>query len=194
MAPPALPPRYPLLTFAATSRRTQVMLLYGAAVLLIGNLVSYLGDRHQFQIGFVAVAPLVLLVLAVAVRYLTRRHALTVEEEGLRIGSLTRSELVRYELIRLVRVQPLHVVFDAPSRRSQMPRALNSFRDTPACRLRLELDPGEVQRLGRLLGRGTAWDQDLFLLVAQAQELEKLLEPRIRRRQSRHTARPGRRR
>ncbi|MGH7611113.1 MAG: hypothetical protein ACREN4_03760 [Candidatus Dormibacteria bacterium] len=188
---PQAPARFSLLSFAASSRRVQVMLLYGAAVLIVGTVVTYLGD-HQFEPAYpIAAGVLALMVLLLQVA--SRRHAVTVEAESLRIGGLLSSEEVPFAAIRLVRVQPLHQLFDAPSRRSQLHRSLRAFRDTPACRVRVDLDLDRVQRFGRLLGRGTTLDHDLILLVAQAQELEQLLQSRMRRRPS-ASAKAGRRR
>jgi len=64
---------------------------------------------------------------------------------------------------------------------------------TPACLVRLDLDRAEVDRLGRLLGRGTAIDQDLILVVAEAEELEKGLLQRVRPHPAIRASKPARR-
>jgi hypothetical protein len=180
--------RYSLLTFAAVWRRTEVMVLLGAVALIVATGVTYF-QHHRFESGFVVLA-VVLLAFAIPLRFGARRHYVAVEAEGLRISGLFRSTLIPFDLIRQVRVQPLQMIFDVPSRRDRMDRSLRPFRQTPTCLARLSLDQGAVRQLGRILGRGTAVDQDLILIVGQVRELEKSLLEKMRRR----TPAPGRRR
>lgn len=178
--------RYPLLQFEAIWRRTRFVLYYGVVVVAVAIGVSYF-SHHRLQISFVILGAAVL-ALALLLQLGSGRHYLQVEAGGLRISGLVRSELIPFEVIRQLRVQRLEVLFNAPSRRNRLDRSLRTFRQTQACLARLDLDRGEVYRLGRLLGRGTAVDQDLIFVVAQADELEKSLLPRLGRHSSSRTA------
>jgi hypothetical protein len=172
--------RYPLLTFAAVWRRTQVMVLLGAVVLFAATAVDDV-QRHRFEPSFLVLAA-VLLVLAIPLHFGARRHYVSIGAEGLRISGLFRSAVIPFPAIRQVRVQPLQMIFDVASRRDRMDRSLRPFRLTPACLARLTLDQAAVAQLGRLLGRGTAVDQDLLFIVGEPRELEKGLQDRIHRR------------
>jgi len=156
------------------------MLMYGAAVMLIGTGVTY-ADSHKFDWEFLILGVL-LLVLGLGFHFGARRHYVQLTEDGLRLNGLLKHELIPVGEIRQVRTQPLQVLFSAPNRRGLLLRSLRQFERTPACVVRLELEPGQVARLGRWVGRGCAIDQDLILLVADAQELERTLQPRIPRR------------
>lgn len=173
-------PRHRLLTFAATWRRTETMLLYGAAVLLIGTLVTYL-DSHKLEIEFLILGGL-LLLLGAGLHLGSRRHYVQVTSEGLRLNALLKFELIPFQEIRQLRTQPLQVLFAAPSRKQLLLRSLRQFERTPACVVRLDTAPAEVARLGRSAGRGCAVDQDLILVVSDAKALEDELQIRIRRR------------
>ncbi|MGA7363324.1 MAG: hypothetical protein WCB86_05260 [Candidatus Dormiibacterota bacterium] len=180
---PAVAPtqtRHPLLTFASAWRRTQTMLFYGAAVLVIGTVVGDVGD-HQFD-PLTLILGVLLFLLALAVHYGSRLHYVQVTDGGLRLNGVRKHELIPFSEIRQVRSQPLEVLFSAPSRRGLLLRSLRQFERTPACVIRLQADPDEVKRLGRGAGRGCAIDQDLILLVKDAKELERTLLPRIPRR------------
>jgi hypothetical protein len=156
------------------------MLLYGAAVLLIGTAVTYL-DSHKLEIEFLILGGF-LLVLGVGFHLGSRLHYVQVTPEGLRLNGLFRRELIAFPEIRQVRSQSLQVLFAAPSRKPLLRRSLRQFERTPACVIRLDLDPVRVQRLGRAAGRGCAVDQDLILVVSDAKALEDELQTRIRRR------------
>jgi len=161
------------------------------AVVIIAIGVNYF-SHHRLQVGFVILGAAVLL-LAIGLQFGAKRHFVVVEADGLRISGLVRSELIPFEVIRQVRVQRLQVVFAAPSRRNRFDRSLRTFSQTPACLVRLDLDRAEVDRLGRLLGRGTAIDQDLILVVAEAEELEKGLLQRVRPHPAIRAGKPARR-
>ena len=171
--------RYPLLQFEAVWRRTRLVLYYSVVVVVVAIGISYF-DHHQLQIPLVILGAAVL-ALAVLLQLGSGRHYVTVEPEGLRIAGLFRSEMIPFDAVRQLRLQRLEVLFGAASRRDRMDRSLRAFRHTQACLVRLELGPNEVYRIGRLLGRGTAVDQDLILIVSRADELEKSLLPRVRR-------------
>lgn len=174
-------PRHQLLAFASLWRRTQTMVLYGAGVLVVGTGVTYL-DSHRFVLEYLILAA-ALLLLGVGFHYGARQHYVQLEDDGLRIQGLVRRELVPLAAVRQARTQSLQVLFrNAVDRRERFPRSLRQFERSPVCVVRLDLDPLQVQRLGRVAGRGSAIDQDLILLVADAQQLEQSLQPRIRRR------------
>lgn len=177
-APPQ--PRHQLLTFAALWRRTQTMLFYGAAVMLIGTLVTYVGD-HKFDLEFLILG-ILLLVFGVGFHFGARLHYVQVTAGGLLLNRLLKHELIPFSEIRQVRTQPLEVLFSAPNRRGMLLRSLRQFERTPACVIRLQTDSAEVKRLGRAAGRGCAFDQDLILLVSDAKELERTIQTRIPRR------------
>jgi hypothetical protein len=172
--------RYPLLPFVSIWRRAEVMVILAVVALIFATAATYV-EHHRFESGFVVLG-VVLLIFVPLLRLGTRRHYVAVEADGLRIYGLRRSSLVPFEAIRQVRVQPLQMIFDVPSRRDRLDRSLRSFRQTSACLTRLSLDQAAVTQLGQLLGRGTAIDQDLILIVAQARELERSLLERVRRR------------
>jgi hypothetical protein len=178
--------RYPLLQFEAIWRRTRFVLYYSVAVVVVAIAVSYF-SHHRIQISFVILGAAVL-ALALLLQLGSGRHYVQVESQGLRISGLIRSELIPFGAIRQLRVQRLEVLFEAPSRRNRLDRSLRTFRKTQACLARLDLDRGEVYRLGRLLGRGTAVEQDLIFVVAHADELEKSLLPRLGRHPANRTA------
>jgi hypothetical protein len=152
---------------------------YALLVVIVAIGVNYL-SHHRLEVGFVTLGAVVL-VLAIGLQFGARRHYVVVEAEGLRISGLVRSALIPFDSIRQLRVQRLQVLFEAPARRNRLDRSLRSFLQTQACMARLDLAPGEVYRLGRLLGRGTAVDQDLIFVVAEAEALEKRLQQRVRR-------------
>lgn len=173
-------PQHRLLTFSAVWRRTQTMLFYGAAVMLIGTAVTYAGD-HKLDLEFLVLG-LLLLVLGLAYLFGARRYYVQVTEGGLALNGLLRHALIPFSDIRQVRSQPLQVLFAAPNRKGLMARSLRQFERTPACVIRLDLEPEKVTRLGKSAGRGCAIDQDLILVVAGAKDLERSLQSRVRRR------------
>ncbi|HEY6538358.1 MAG TPA: hypothetical protein VI138_04875 [Candidatus Dormibacteraeota bacterium] len=176
--PPRL--RHRLLTFAAVWRRTQTMLFYGAAVLLVGTVVTYV-DSHKLDLELLIVG-ILLLLFGIAFVFGGRLHYVQVRPGGLRLNGLRGFQEIPFAEIRQARCQPLHVLFAAPNRRGLMLRSLHPFEQTPACVLRLEADEARMKRLGRAAGRGCAIEHDLILLVAQAKELERSLQPLIPRR------------
>jgi hypothetical protein len=179
--------RYPLLQFEAIWRRTRLVVYYSVVVVAVAIAINYF-EHHQVQIPLVILGVAVLAV-ALLLQLGSGRHYVTVEPEGLRIAGLFRSEMIPFDAIRQVRLQRLEVLFGAASRRDRMDRSLRAFRHTEACLVRLNLGGSEVFRIGRLLGRGTAVDQDLIFIVSQAEELEKSLLARVRG----YSGNPGRR-
>jgi len=173
--------RHLLLPFAATWRRTQIMLFYGGAVLLLGTVIQYVGHDTKNDLDYL-VSGILLLLLGVGLRFGSRRNYVQVTEDGLLLNRLVKHEVIPFSEISQVRSQPLEVLFAAPNRRGLMLRSLRQFQRTPACVIRLKMEPAEVKRLGRAVGRGCAIDQDLIMLVKGAKELERDLQPRISRR------------
>ncbi|MGC1184142.1 MAG: hypothetical protein WBA31_03190 [Candidatus Dormiibacterota bacterium] len=173
-------PQHRLLTFGAVWRRTQTMLFYGAAVMLIGTAVTY-ADDHKLDLEFLLLG-LLLLVFGLAYLFGARRYYVQVTEGGLVLNGLRRHALIPFADIRQVRCQPLQVLFAAANRKGLMVRSLRQFERSPACVIRLDLEPEQVTRLGKSAGRGCAVDQDLILVVADAKELERSLRSRVRRR------------
>jgi hypothetical protein len=149
-------------------------------VFLIGTAVTYF-DSHQFEPVFLVLG-VALLGLGAGFHFGGRQRYVQLEEGGLRIHGLLRNGLVPMSAIRQVRTQTLRVIFSAPSRKGLMLRNLRQFEQSPALVLRLDLDSAEVVKLGRVAGRGTVLDNDLILLVADAQGLDRTLQPQIRRR------------
>ncbi|MFZ0169860.1 MAG: hypothetical protein WAL64_10680 [Candidatus Dormiibacterota bacterium] len=170
--------RYPLLQFEAVWRRTRLVLYYSVVVVGVAIGISYF-EHHEIQSQFVILGVAVL-ALALLLQLGSGRHYVAVEPDGLRIAGLIRSEMISFGAMRQLRLQRLEVFFGAASRRNRMDRSLRAFRQTQACLVRLDLDPSEVYRLGRLLGRGTALDHDLIFIVSRADDLERSLLPRLR--------------
>jgi hypothetical protein len=173
------------LQFVVIWRRTRLVLYYSVVVVAVAIGVDYFG-HHQLQIPFVILGAAVL-ALALLLQLGSGRHYVSVEPDGLRISGLFRSETVPFDAIRQLRLQRLEVLFGAASRRDRLDRSLRVFRHTQACLARLDLSQSDVYRLGRLLGRGTAVDQDLIFIVNRADELEKSLLPRL----PRYSSNPG---
>lgn len=173
-------PRHRLINFTSQWRRTQTMVFYGAAVLLIGTGVTY-ATSHKFYWDYVLLGAL-LVLLGFGIRFGSRRYYVQLTPEGLLLNGVFRHQLIPFQEIRQVRSQPLQVLFAAPSRRGLLHRTLRQFGRLPACILRLDLEPAQVAQLGKAAGRGCAVDQDLILLVSDAKGLERDLQSRIRRR------------
>ena len=173
-------PPHQLLTFRALWRRTQTMFFYGAAVMLIGVVVTLFGN-HKVDFEFLTLG-VVLLVLALGFHFGSRRHYVQATAEGLLIHGLVSHQLIAFDDIRQVRTQQLQVIFSAPSRKGFLVRSLRQFEGTPACLVRLRLAPEQVAGMRKVVGRGCVIDQDLILLVAEAPSLERALEARLPRR------------
>lgn len=177
---PDKPVRHTLLAFAADWQRSETFVLYSGGVLLIAGLVTYF-DSHRFEPGFIAVGAL-MMVCGLSFRFLGRRHYVDLTPDALVIHGLLRTRSLPLEAIRQVRMQTLQLVFSAPNRKRLMAKSLTRFKESPVLLLRLEVEPAELIALGRAAGRGSVIEPDLMLLVADAQGLEKGLQPRIRRR------------
>jgi len=173
-------------------RRTRVILIYAALVMLVGEGITVFGG-HKFAPSYVAVAVL-LLALAAAIYWRQRTHYVEVGQDGLLLHTPFRSEALPYEALRQSRCQPLRVFFDAPTRRDLLTGGLRRFAGTQACIVRAELSHEELLQAGRLLGRRTVLDQDLIMLVEHAEALDRALQTRIRRRPPTAAAKAPRRR
>ncbi len=173
-------------------RRTRVILIYAALVMLVGEGITVFGG-HKFAPSYLAVAVL-LLALAAAIYWRQRAHYVEVGQDGLLMHTTFRSEAIPYEALRQSRCQPLRVFFEAPTRRDLLTSGLRRFASTPACIVRAELSHDELLKVGRLLGRRTVLDQDLIMLVEHAEALDRALETRIRRRPPTAAAKTPRRR
>jgi hypothetical protein len=182
--------RFPLLAFAAVWRRTQLVLGYAVVVVIFAIGVNYF-VHHSLELGLVILGGVVV-VLVLLLQFGARRHYVVVESEGLRISGLIRSELVPFQVIRQVRVQRLEVIFESASRSHRLDNSLRAFRHIPVCVARLDLDRTRVAQLGRLLGRGTAVERDLILIVARADELERRLGEQARHQNSGRAVKHGR--
>ncbi|MGH7705979.1 MAG: hypothetical protein ACRENY_08950 [Candidatus Dormibacteria bacterium] len=175
-----VPQQHQLLTFAASWKRTKIMVFYGAGVFLVGTAVSYAQD-HKLDLELLFLG-LVLVVVGFAVHFGARRHYVAVVDTGLWINRIGGHDLIPFPDIRQVRAQNLDVMFSAPSRRGKLVRSLRPFQRSAACSVRVEWPPERLTRVARGVGRGCLVDQDLILLVSQAKELERALQVRVRRR------------
>lgn len=172
--------RYPLLPFVAVWRRTEVVVALAVVVLAVTTGANYV-ENHRFESELVVLGA-ILLGTYPLLRLGARRHYVAVGTDGLFVSGLLHSSLVPFGAIRQVRVQLVQMVFEVPSRRDRLDRSLRPYRQNWACLARLTWDPAQVGQLGRVLGRGTAIDQDIILIVAQARELEQMLQERLRHR------------
>jgi len=180
VSPSEVGARHRVLASVEVWRRTRVILIYAALVMLVGEGITVFGG-HRFAPSYLAVA-LLLLVLAAAIYWRQRTHYVELSPDRLLLHSGFRSAALPYEVLRQSRCQPLRVFFDAPNRRELLTGGLKRFAGTPACIVRAELSHEELLKIGRLLGRRTVLDQDLILLVEHAEALERALQARIRRR------------
>jgi hypothetical protein len=172
--------RYPLLPFVAVWRRTEVVVALAVVVLAVATGANYF-ENHRFESELVVLGA-ILLVTYPLLRLGARRHYVAVDADGLLVSGLLHSSIVPFDAIRQVRVQLVQMIFEVPSRRDRLDRALRPYRQNWACLARLTWDPAQVGQLGRALGRGTVIDQDIILIVAQARELEQMLQERLRHR------------
>ncbi|MHB1524796.1 MAG: hypothetical protein ACYCZN_00700 [Candidatus Dormibacteria bacterium] len=173
-------------------RRTRVILIYMAVVMLVGEGITVFGG-HKFAPSYLAVA-ILLLALAAGVYLRQRTHYVEVGPDGLVLHSMFRSEALPYDALRQSRCQPLRVFFEAPTRRELLTGGLKRFAGRPACIVRAERSHDELLKVGRVLGRRTVLDQDLIMLVERAEALDRALQSRIRRRPPTASAKPPRRR
>ncbi len=184
--------RHKVLVSVEFWRRTRLILLYMAFVMLVGEGITVV-KGHVFSPSYVVLAAF-LVLLAAAIYWRQRTHYVEVGPEGLVIRSGFKSETISYQNLRQSRCQPLRQFFDAPSRRDLFTGGLRRFSSSPICVVRVELDQAELLRLGKLLGRRTVLDQDLLLLVQGAASLDLALQARIRKRPPTASSRPSRRR
>ncbi len=185
-------PRFLLITSYELWRRMWWVLAYGIVVLLVGEGITIYG-RHGLDPSFMVVLALFLIILGWL--YLRQRwHYVSLASEGLVIRHWFRLTTVPYESLRQSRSQPLGAFFDTPNRRSLLSGSLKRYATSPVCIVRVEMDHDQLLAVGRELGRRTVLDQDLILLVRRADELDRGLRPRIRRRPPAAASRPSRRR
>ena len=173
-------------------RRTRVILIYAAMVMLVGEGITAIGG-HKFAPSYLVVA-LLLLALTAGIYVRQRTHYVAVGPDGLVLHSAFRSEALPYAALRQSRCQPLRVFFEAPTRRELLTGGLKRFASSPACIVRAEQSHDELLRAGRVLGRRTVLDQDLIMLVERAEALDRALQTRIRRRPPVASTKPPRRR
>ena len=186
------PPTFAVLTSYELWRRMWWVLAYGILVMLVGEGITIYG-HHGVDPSFLLVLALFLIILGWL--YLRHHwHYVALMPEGLLIRRWFRLTTVPYESLRQSKVQPLRSFFDTPNRRSLLSGSLKRYAGSPVCIVRVEMDHDQLLTVGRELGRRTVLDQDLILLVRRADELDRGLRARIRRRPPTSAARPTRRR
>jgi len=188
----AIGERHKVLASVEFWRRTRLILIYMAFVMLVGEGITVV-KGHVFSPSYVALAAF-LVLLAAAIYWRQRTHYVEVGPEALLIRSGFKSEAILYENLRQSRCQPLRQFFDAPSRRDLFTGGIRRFSSSPICVVRVEMDQAELLRIGRMLGRRTVLDQDLLLLVQGAADLDHALQSKIRRRPPAASSRSSRRR
>lgn len=173
-------------------RRTRVILIYVALVILVGEGII-LVEHHLFQPSYVVVAVAVLL-MAGLIFWRQRHHYVALGPDGLVVRSNFRTSQIPYSQVRQSRCQPLRQFFEAPTRRELLTGSLRRYAASPVCIVRVEMEPSELLTFGRMLGRRTVLDQDLILIVQDPEQLDRGLQLRIRRRPPAPAVRPTRRR
>jgi hypothetical protein len=99
-----------------------------------------------------------------------------------------------YDLLRQSRCQPVKDFFNTSDRRDLLTGTLKRLSNRPACILKVAQDREQLLEAGRMLGRATVVDQQLVMLVDDAEGLDKALQARIRRRPPVVSPKPARRR
>lgn len=193
-ASPAAPGngRHRLLLTIETWRRTRIFLIYMVVMMVAAELVTSV-ELHRLDPVYL-VAALILLGLLGGVYWRQRAHYVELGAEGLLLRSDFRSAELPYRELRQARCQSVRVFMDSSSRRDLLRGGLRRYADNSVCILRVDREPEEVARLGRLVGRRTVSGQDVVLLVERAEDLERALQTRIRRRPPTASSRGSRRR
>ena len=107
------------------------------------------------------------LLLGGAFLYYKWRSYVETEDAGLKFSTLFSSIVVDYDMIRLVKVQPLNLAFQ--DRRSRMvARAMKPLIDKPALFVRLRGSEEEVAAIVKRLGTRMAYDDMIAVPVPDA--------------------------
>ncbi len=173
-------------------RRTRVVLIYVALVILVGEGIVVV-EHHQFQPSYLVLAALALVMVG-AIFWRQRHHYVELGDDALLLRSNLKTARIPYAQLRQSRCQTLRQFFDAPTRRELLTGGLRRYAETPICVVRVEMDAPALLGLGRLLGRRTVLDQDLVLIVQDAEGLDRGLQARIRKRPPAPAAHAARRR
>ena len=161
-------------------RRTRVLLIYAALVLLVGEGINVFGD-HRFVPAYIVLAAL-LLAAAAAIYWRQRTHFVELGANGLRLCANFKAVELPYDQLRQSRCQPVQKFFDTPARRDLLSGTLKRFSSRPACIVKVDQGHEQLLGAGQMLGRGTVVDQELIMMVDGADSLDKALQARIRRR------------
>lgn len=180
------PGRYPIITSALDSNgthngRVRQPILYAeqmwrqqrffAAFLLIVGviapaLVLYYHQPIQPNLIWLLYGPSGLLLGGAFLFYRWRSYVEPVEE-GLRVSTLTSSILIDYDVIRLVKVQPLKVAFQDKRRRMVAP-IMKPLLEKPALFVRLRGDEAELAIVKKRLGSRLFYEDTIALPVPDA--------------------------
>jgi len=173
-------------------RRTRVFLIYAAFVMLVCEGITVFA-AHKLVLGYLLIAAALLLVAA-AIYWRQRTHYVVLGPEGLRLRSSFKGVELPYDLLRQSRCQPVKDFFNTSDRRDLLTGTLKRLSNRPACILKVAQDREQLLEAGRMLGRATVVDQQLVMLVDDAEGLDKALQARIRRRPPVVSPKPARRR
>ncbi len=176
-------------------RRNRLFLGYPALLLLAFTLLGVI-VHHVFDPSFLLLAAI--LGLGAGLVYWRRRtRYVALAPDGLLLQGGLRRCVVAFDQLRLARTQTLGSLYEAPSRRGQLPPTLRRYAARPVLVIRVERDAPALADAARILGRRAVLDRDLVLLVLGAGALEEELAPAIPRRpppSSGRIQRAGRRR
>ncbi len=176
-------------------RRNRVWLLYPAGLLvaftIVGVVASHVFDPSLAVLAVILAAAAGLVYLRKATRYVA------VVPEGLLLRAGRRRFVVPFAQLRLARTQTLASVYEAPSRRGQLPALLRRYAGSQVVVVRIDEGSPALAAATRVLGTRSVVERDLVLLVEEASRLAAALVPAIPRRPptpSARGARSGRRR
>lgn len=107
------------------------------------------------------------LLLGGAFFYYKWRSYVEAEDAGLKFSMLFSSIVIDYDMIRLVKVQPLSVAFQ-DSRSRMVARAIKPLLEKPALFVRLRGNEDEVAAIVKRLGTRIAYDDTIAVPVPDA--------------------------
>lgn len=182
--------RHHLVADADLWRRNRIWLLY-PALLLVGFAVLGLAARHTLDPSLLVLAA-ILAFAGGAVYWRKATRYVSMGPESLLLRAGRRRGAIGFDQLRLTRTQTLGSVYDAPSRRAQLPATLRRYAERPVVVVRVDEGGAGLADAARVLGRRVVLDRDLILLVEGAAALEAQLAPAIPRRPPAPSARAGR--
>jgi hypothetical protein len=107
------------------------------------------------------------LLLGGAFLYYRYRSYIETQEAGLKVSTLTSSVVIDYDLIRMVKVQPLSVAFQ-DGRSRMVVRAMKPLLEKPALFVRLRGDEDQIAAIVKRLGSRIAYEDTIAFPVPDA--------------------------